>query len=58
MILGHSRAKYVELTKRCDFYSLLRCIVNAFEYFGGVPQIVLADIMKTVLDGSEAGKPL
>ena len=58
MILGHSRTKYVEFTKRCDFYSLLRCIVNAFEYFGGVPQVVLTDRMKTVIDGSEAGKPL
>ena len=58
MILGRSRAKYVEFTKRCDFYSLLRCMVNAFEHFGGVPEIVLTDNMKTVIDGSEAGKPL
>lgn len=58
MILGNSRCKYLEFTKRCDFYSLLRCIVNAFDYFGGVPQIVLTDRMKTVIDGSEAGKPL
>jgi len=58
MIMGSSRSKYVEFTKRCDFYSLLRCMVNAFEYFGGIPQIVLTDRMKTVIDGSEAGKPL
>lgn len=58
MIMGSSRSKYVEFTKRCDFYSLLKCMVNAFEYFGGVPQIVLTDRMKTVIDGSEAGKPL
>ncbi|QDR81805.1 Integrase core domain protein [Sporomusa termitida] len=58
MIMGSSRSKYVEFTKRCDFYSLLRCMVNAFEYFGGVPQVVLTDRMKTVIDGSEAGKPL
>ena len=58
MILGSSRTKYLEFTKRCDFYSLLRCIVNAFEYFDGVPEIVLTDRMKTVIDGSEAGKPL
>ena len=58
MILGNSRTKYVEFTKRCDFYSLLRCIVNALEYFDGIPQIVLTDRMKTVIDGSEAGKPL
>ena len=58
MILGCSRAKYVEFTKRCDFYSLLRCMVNAFEYFGGVPETVLTDNMKTVIDGRQAGKPL
>lgn len=33
-------------------------MVNAFEYFGGVPEIVLTDRMKTVIDGSEAGKPI
>jgi transposase len=58
MILGSSRSKYVEFTKRCDFYSLLRCMVNAFEYYGGVPEVVLTDRMKTVVDGSEAGKPI
>lgn len=58
MIMGSSRSKYVEFTKRCDFYSLLKCMVNAFEYFDGIPQIVLTDRMKTVIDGSEAGKPL
>jgi len=58
MILGSSRSKYVEFTKRCDLYSLLRCIVNAFAYYGGVPNIVLTDRRKTVTDGSEAGKPI
>jgi transposase len=58
MIRDHSRTKYVEFTKRCDLYSLLRGIVNAFEYFGGVPQVVLTDRMNTVIDGSEAAKPL
>ena len=58
MILGSSRSKYVEFTKRCDLYSLLRCIVNAFAYYGGVPKIVLTDRRKTVTDGSEARKPI
>ncbi len=58
MILGNSRAKYVEFTKRCDFYSLLRCIVNGFEYYDGVPEIVLTDRMKTIINGMEAGSPL
>lgn len=49
MILGYSRTKYVEFTSRCDLCSLQRCMVNAFEYFGGVPEIVLTDNMKTVV---------
>ena len=55
MILGNSRTKYVEFTTRCDFRSMVRCMVNAFEYFGGVPEIVLTDNMKTVVDRREAG---
>ncbi|XOQ44256.1 MAG: IS21 family transposase [Clostridium sp.] len=58
MVLSSSRVKYVEFTKRCDFYSLLRYIVHAFDSFGGVPETVLTDNMKTVIDGREAGKPL
>jgi len=58
MILGNSRCKYIEFVKRCDIYSLMRCMVNAFEYYGGVPETVLTDRMKTVIEGSEAGKPI
>lgn len=56
MTLGYSRARYVEFTKRCDPKSLERCILNAFEYFGGVPDVVLTDNMKTVVLKHEAGK--
>lgn len=35
MVLGYSRAMYVEFTKRCDIHSFLRCLVHAFESFGG-----------------------
>jgi len=58
MILGSSRVKYVEFTSRCDLSSLQRCIVNAFVYFGGAPEQVLTDNMKTVVDGREMGKVL
>ena len=58
MILGKSRVKYVEFTSRCDLSSLERCIVNAFSYFGGMPETVLTDNMKTVVTGREAGKPI
>lgn len=56
MILGHSRTKYIEFVKRCDLRSMERCMLNAFQYFGGVPKEVLTDNMKTVVTGREAGK--
>lgn len=56
MILGYSRAKYIEFVKRCDLRSMERCMLNAFQYFGGVPREVLTDNMKTVVAGREAGK--
>lgn len=56
MILGHSRAKYVEFVNRCDLRSLERCMLNGFEYFDGVPREVLTDNMKTVTLGRESGK--
>ncbi len=58
MILGYSRAKYIEFTARCDLASMERCMVNAFTYFGGVPTEVLTDNMKTVVVGRELGKPI
>lgn len=51
MVLGYSRAIYVEFTKRCDIHSFLRCFVHAIEHFGGVPKIMLTDHMKTVVTG-------
>lgn len=55
MILSTSRAKYVEFASRCDLRSLQRCMVNAFEYFGGIPETILTDNMKTVVNRREAG---
>ena len=58
MILGHSRMRYIEFSRRCESASLLRCMLNAFEYFGGVPQVVLTDRMKTVIISTDNGKPV
>jgi len=58
MILGYSRMRYVEFSRRCDEASLLRCMVNAFEYFNGVPDTVLTDRMKTVVISSDHGRPV
>jgi transposase len=51
MVLGYSLAMYIEFTKRCDIHSFLRCLMNALEYFGGVPNTMLTDLMKTVILG-------
>jgi len=50
MVLGYSRAMYVEYTERQDFATLVRCHQNAFRAFGGyVPHEILYDNMKTVV---------
>ena len=58
MILGYSRMRYIEFCTRCDLTSLLRCCVYAFEYFGGVPDVVLTDHMKTVITKMDHGEAL
>lgn len=48
-ILSYSRMRFVMFTKRCDTPTLLRCLMVACEYFGGLPQVMLTDRMKSVL---------
>lgn len=58
MVLGWSRAIYVEFVRRADVASFMQCHVNAFEYFGGVPQRCLYDNAKVVVLGRDAdGRP-
>jgi transposase len=49
MTLGWSRAMYLEFTVATDATWWLRCHVHAFDYFGGVPQEVLHDNLKTAV---------
>jgi transposase len=57
--LGYSRDQYVEFVTRADISTFLRCFVHALEYFGGVPQTVLFDNMKTVKLGNDTeGNPV
>ena len=56
MILGYSRKIYGELIDHCDLPTFLDCHINAFEYFGGVPDEILYDRMKNVFIGKIAGK--
>jgi len=54
MILGYSRYKYIKLTYDRTQTTLFECLVNAFEYFGGTPEEVLFDNMKTVVDRAKS----
>lgn len=47
--MGYSRASYVEYVKDEKIDTLIQCHLNAFKYFGGVPQEGLYDNMKTVI---------
>lgn len=48
MVLGFSRLRFVEFTTAMHIEHLLHCQMNAFEFFGGIPQTVLYDNMKQV----------
>ncbi len=48
-ILCYSRMRFVTFVKRCDAPTMIRCLMEAFEYFGGLPKAALTDRMKTVL---------
>jgi transposase len=54
-ILSYSRMRVVIFTKRCDAASMLRCLMEACEYFGGLPRAMLTDRMKSVLLQVEDG---
>ena len=49
MVLGFSRAIYVEFVRRADVPMFIRCHLNAFDYFGGVPRRCLYDNAKVVV---------
>ena len=53
MVLGWSRAIYVEFVRRATTASFIQCHVNAFEYLGGVPQRCLYDNAKVVTLGRD-----
>jgi len=49
MTLGYSRAMYCEFTVSQDLETFERCHIHAFHYFGGVPEEILYDRVKTVV---------
>jgi transposase len=48
-VLCYSRMRFAIFVKRCDAPTLIRCLMEAFEYFGGLPKAALTDRMKSVL---------
>jgi transposase len=56
-ILCYSRMRFVTFVKRCDAPTMIRCLMEAFEYFGGLPKAALTDRMKSVLLEMEDKKP-
>ncbi|GHO87168.1 IS21 family transposase [Dictyobacter formicarum] len=48
-VLCYSRMRFVTFVKRCDCPTMIRCLMEAFEYFGGLPKAALTDRMKSVL---------
>lgn len=55
MTLGYSRMMYLEFTTRTDVSSWLRCHQHALAYFGGVPEEMLHDNLKTAVLSRGAG---
>jgi transposase len=51
MVLGHSRMMWARFVARQDLQTVLRCHIAAFDSFGGVPEQILYDRMKTAVLG-------
>jgi transposase len=47
-VLGYSRMRFITFVKRCDTPTMIRCMMEAFEYFDGLPKAALTDRMKSV----------
>jgi transposase len=56
-ILCYSRMRFVTFAKRSDCPTMIRCLMEAFEYFGGLPKAALTDRMKSVLLEMESNVP-
>jgi transposase len=57
MVLGYSRALFVEFVERCTLETFMDCHIHAFHMLSGVPAEILYDNMKNVVtrrDSKEA----
>lgn len=51
IVLGHSRYLWARFVLHQDLPTVLRCHMEAFAHFGGVPREILYDRMKTAVPG-------
>lgn len=58
MVLGHSRAMYVEFVEKRTLEAIMDCHIHAFAYLGGVPKEILYDCMKHVVIKRHNGRPV
>ena len=49
MVLSHSRKAYSEVVWRQTTESFIRCLENAFRYFGGVPKTLVIDNLRAAV---------
>lgn len=55
MVLGFSRAMYVELVPECSLEAFMDCHIHAFEYLQGVPSEILYDNMSQFVTHRKGG---
>lgn len=56
-VLSYSRMRFVTFVKRCDTPTMIRCLMEAFEYFAGLPKAALTDRMKSVFLEMDGNSP-
>jgi transposase len=56
MVLGYSRAMYIEFVRQCSLETFMDCHIHAFRYLQGVPSEILYDNMKQVVIGRVKGR--
>jgi transposase len=58
MVMGYSRALYIEFVEKPTLEIFMDCHIHAFHFFGGIPQEILYDNMKHVVTGRQNGRPV
>jgi transposase len=58
LLLGYSRAMYVEFVERCTLEAFMDCHIRVFHYLCGIPSEILYDNMKNVVIRKSEGKPV